>query len=432
MSAIYNYITSLFSTTSSTIPFYSRKQVNGRVCANYYPIEPVSTNLWDFDTQMWRKCTQLDNLPYDMGTFALEGETNPDRVTVTSKDSYRLCKNPDASTVVTEEKWRDELYEKAKRKETVELDFLYKSEWHKAKVAWIKEDIVPGVMHIVPRDEGNFWSYVHKDSSTLAPSETHTRHISEEELERERQDRVDSKEKYQKYLKERDELYASLKRYTFRGYTDRSDRTDMEFIDLLPYYQTLKIKPEEVTMEVLNDFLKEKEGSIEPGNFVPAMPYLIFNKNYDGAFSVCKETNKEPGKVTTYSYGDKCDAYADFRVKNATFANYIIRDNITQQEEKFPLKKDGEDFVLGNTVENPIFPAVWGDRFYLQTDGDVEYKAVYIEIHKRRFLYDTHGLFSVSRLSDFGKIQCLGHLWSGSTFLTNPDDLVEIPYRPIK
>ena len=247
--------------------YYDRQEVNSR--HGVYFSEPKIEQLYYymFDTCSWVKVTPLDRLPYNLCSYRIE-EKDDTQVVVTCRDSYRLSnvipENTDHEEMLRQKKWRDKLVGKGK-----EFDFLTSNnQWKKGVVCWIKADIIPDVLHIGNRNNpcisfGNDVNgYYYKESNRFAKSCTHTRIITQEELDEEKRQRDLLKQKIIEEDNMVTQLKKSLKMYVIKKYKSAAYGSmcgRVGFIDTLPYYNNLKKCPFEITKQVIVELLEEEK-----------------------------------------------------------------------------------------------------------------------------------------------------------------------------
>lgn len=184
---------------------------------------------FDFGDSTWIKCKQIDQLPYSLCKYQVE---NSDHTFITCIDSYRLTKNLEDvlsnEEMHKEKEWRDNVV-----KALEEVDLYAKDEWHKMIVAWVKADIIPDVLHLRKRrNESDLCGYYYKESKSLAKSQTKTPVITDEQLQKEKEqderavknrqeihDKIDEIEKSLKLFKIKDEYHRcytpSIKEFFF-------------------------------------------------------------------------------------------------------------------------------------------------------------------------------------------------------------------------
>jgi hypothetical protein len=123
---------------------------------------------FDFNFDKWRKCYSTDSYPYNLYKYEYE---DSEETFITCPDSYRLTNNindvPSNEEMYKEKEWRDAVV-----KDNEELDMYQKNEWHKMKVGWTKCDVIPDVLHLVPRkrnsENNNLCCYYYKDTKKIA------------------------------------------------------------------------------------------------------------------------------------------------------------------------------------------------------------------------------------------------------------------------
>lgn len=385
---------------------YEPDIINNSHAVKFKSPEPIDSLHYLDSNGVWRPCQIQDRLPYNLATYKFLDRTDG-KVFVTCPDSYRLSVKPESETIDLkyEEAWRNGIY-----RDEGEMDYKHGDNWVKAKVCWLKEDIVPGVLLIGPRKHPKFnsFGYVYKDSKRLSEAGSKTGIISQEQLDKEEKERLEIERLCDEETKEIEELKKNLQQYRPVMYPQLS------FYDIRPFYASLPKERDEITVErfgVDADSVKH----LTPEQLV--LLWLASNRNIKVAWS--RKTSKTKVSDSRFCIKDTCNAICDIRIKNATYARYTIWSNDT---DVLPLSKDGDDFVLeGIDMDNPLFNALMGSKHVFDTDGDIiEYKEIFLEVESYMKLTAINGGYSVSRLPS-GKFIMAGHLWIPSLIVDEKD-----------
>ena len=139
---------------------------------------------FDFNNYTWKGCKPIGQLPYNLWQYQ---DINSDHKFITCPDSYCLTDNIENvlsnDEMIKEKEWRDSIV-----KAQEEVDVFIGDEWHQMKVAWVKSDIIPGVLHLKQRrHESDIFAYLYKESKKIAKSQTKTPVISEKQLQEEQE-----------------------------------------------------------------------------------------------------------------------------------------------------------------------------------------------------------------------------------------------------
>jgi hypothetical protein len=405
--------------------FYNPDDINSRH-AVYFPEPKHIDNLHYYDSEKkWRKCEILTRLPYDLATYRFSDSTDG-KVFVTCTDSYRLSTDPQSENIDLdyEESWRNQICQK-----DCELDFNNKGNWVKAQVCWPKSDIVPGVVLIGPRKYSNIncFGYIYKESKTLGKSGSHTRVITQEELNKEIEQEEKHKSENQKIKTKLEELKKNTSKYVpekFSKWREPLGGGDCSFYDIRKFYSYLRKERREIIPSLI-DKSDLKNGS-DPETFSPtdlALLWLVKYKDCDVCF--VGKTQKSDKNYDYDFLSTKGDAVFDLRIKNATYAKYCPNGQKSELLQPIDMKKDGSDFILeGISLDNPLFNSCAGASHTFETDGDlIEYKEIYINLEPRSIMIALSS-YAVSWLTT-GKVIFCGHMWMPSLII-DEKELVEV------
>jgi len=337
--------------------------------------EANNNNLFyfNFSDNTWTQCKPVGQLPYNLCKYQVE---NSDDTFITCTDSYRLTDNLDDvlsnDEMYKEKEWRDNVV-----KGREEIDLFSKDEWHKMIVAWVKADIIPGVLHLRKRrNESDMCGYYYKESKNLAKSCTQTPAITEEQLQKEKE----QDERTTKYIQEKndkiDKIEKSLKLFKIKDECHSfyaPSIKDFFFYDTLPYYQSLKLN---------NDKKLLSKEDFHPDARVNYEDYLSYDNRRKCLGKLVFHTNRETADMVSiedeYTNIKKCyqplktdyDAYCNIKIYNATYANLecgyqkIDCDIIDSIDDK-------NIFGFKDITEtNPIFNSTLANTIAIETDGD--------------------------------------------------------------
>lgn len=333
---------------------------------------------FDFNCDKWRRCNTINSLPYNLKKYEFE---DSEETFITCADSYRLSRDldnvPSIQEMYKEKEWRDTVV-----KDNEELDMYRNEEWHKMKVGWIKCDVIPDVLHLVPRkrnsENNNLCGYYYKEGKDLAKSCTYTPIISEEQLkqEKEEKERIELQREYRK--KKVIELESRLKLFNIKN-------TDYYFYDILPYYNTLKIKNDNKLLEkeIFNNEEHYQE-YISSNNFKKglfSLAYICEKNNYD-AISIKDEYEVIDSNIIFKDY----DGFYNIEIHNATYATLKSR-NIDIEAEIIDSSDNKKIFGFKDITENnPFFHAPYS-ILNLKTDGDkITFNGILLNIFPRKVL----------------------------------------------
>ena len=333
---------------------------------------------FDFSENTWVECKPIGRLPYNLCKYQFE---NSDHTFITCIDSYRLTDNLNDvlsnDEMYKEKEWRDNVV-----KDHEEVDLYENGEWHKMVVAWIKADIIHGVLHLKKRrNTSDLYGYFYKESKKLAKSCSQTPVITEEELQKEKEfDENIIKEKEESHNKI-GEIEESLKLYKIKDeyrtqYT--SHLKEFLFYDTLPYYQSLKLN---------NDKKLLSKEDFHPGARLTYEEYLsidtlkkcmaklglhIFNKTAD---MVSIEDEYTDIKNCCVVLKSDYDAFCNIKIYNATYAKLVclapFNDHLQVDCDIIDSIDDKKIFGFKDINDtNPILNSAISDNLFIQTDGD--------------------------------------------------------------
>lgn len=379
--------------------YYNCEEVNGRHLVAFQKPEPIENlHYYDFDLKKWRPVKPIDRLPYGLCSYYFTDDTfSKDRCVVTSEDSYRLSIEPhliEDKYLLEEKEWRDKIVEKG-----AEFEYSHNDgRISRAKVAWTKADIIPGVLLCGPRKNPNIggYGYVFKESRKLNRSGTHFEPITEEELEKEQLE----KEEAARRKKEEDNIVKywkdRLPYLIVKGYTDT-----VKVYDTRPMWDTFKKYPKCVDIE--------DEGLSAYQNCLIAIYREA--KDYDACF-IDDEAKVKDGAARFAGY----DVFFDLHVHNATYARMRCGDSDPDgtHHREFTMEKIGDAFTFPEiTYDNPLFRATLGSTFIIFTDGDkMTYKGGIISGAPRMVYHGLENSWTINVLQD--RMLFNGHLWTPS------------------
>lgn len=333
---------------------------------------------FDFKIDKWEKCYKIKSYPYNLNEYKFE---NSNETFITCYDSYRLTENLEDvlsnKEMYKEKEWRDKVV-----KDNEELDLYSDGEWHKMIVAWVKADVIPGVLHLKKRrDNRGICGYFYKESKRIAKNQTKTPIISMEQLQEEKE----YDEKIMKLVQKRKdkckEIEKTLKLYKikeeFHKFYDPRIK-DVFFYDTLPYYRSLKLNDDK-------KLIPKEDWS--PKATMTYEDYLALSNREKGSLKLVIKTshdskgNKSDMVSVEDEYTDIKNCYAPLRKDYDAFYNIKIY-NATYAKLKCDHKEidcdvidysvdDKEIFGLFDiSKKNPIFNSTLADTIYFETDGD--------------------------------------------------------------
>ena len=365
---------------------------------------------FDFEINKWCKCYQMNSHPYNLYEFKLEDN---DKTIMTCQDSYRIIDNlenaPSNEEMYQEKEWRDQIAEK-----NIELDLYQKGEWHKMKVAWIKNELINDVLHLVPRrrnlNNNHLCCYIYKEDKNIAKSCTHTRIITEEELNKEKEMDTHIKNKIEHEKCQALEIQKLLKLYKVK-------ESYYHFYDILPYYQKLKTCIHDKLMEkelFKNDETYQKY--ILGKNYEKCLTYLVFHslKNNIDVASIFDEYTVDDSYVKL----DKYDGFYNITIHNATYAKLISQGIEIEADIISDVNENKKIFGFNDIHEqNPLFASSLA-ILRIHTDGDkitfngivinsfprkiILYSQYHTYTHftsKKFILMDSNGLYSSQKIN---------------------------------
>ncbi len=329
---------------------------------------------FNFKYDKWEKCYKIKSYPYNLNEYKFE---NSNETFITCDDSYRLTENLEDvlsnEEIYIEKEWRDKVV-----KAQEEVDLFNKGEWYKMIVAWVKADVIPGVLHLKKRrDDCGMCGYFYKESKRLAKSQTKTPIISIEQLQEEKE----HDEKIMKLIQERRDKYKEIEK-TLKLYKIKEEFhkiyapsiKDVFFYDTLPYYQSLKLNN--------NKKLISKE-DWSPKATMTYEEYLALSNCEKGFLKLVYEPSKEGNNMVSVEdeYTDIKNCYAPLRKDYDAFYNIQIY-NATYAKLKCDYKEidcDVIDYSIDDkkifgffdiSEKNPIFNSTLANTIYIDTDGD--------------------------------------------------------------
>lgn len=334
---------------------------------------------FDFNDNTWKGCEPIGRLPYDLCKYKA---INSDHEFITCVDSYCLTDNLEDvlsnDEMHKEKEWRDSIV-----KAQEEVDMLNKGEWHKMIVAWVKADVIPGVLHLRKRrDDRGICGYFYKESKRLAKSQTKTPIITEQQLQEEKE----YDERVLKNIQEKKDRYKEIEK-TLKLYKIKEEFyhiyaptvKDVVFYDTLPYYQSLRLDTEQKIISK-EDWFPEAKKTYEE--------YLAYSNREKGFVNLIKHTahvRSEDKTADMVSVEDKytdiknCyaplktdyDAFYNIKIYNATYAKLVCDYKEIDCDVIGYSVEDKQIFGFFDITEkNPIFNSTISNTIYIDTDGD--------------------------------------------------------------
>jgi len=328
---------------------------------------------FDFDSEKWMKCYYVDSYPYNLNKYRLE---DSDKTFITCADSYRLAENkndfPSNEEMNREKEWRNEIASDNK-----ELDLYQNGEWHKMKVAWVKADIIPGVLHLKKRRmESELCGYYYKESKSLAESQTKTPIITNEQLKEEKEQDERAIKYRQEIHNKHNEIEKSLKLFKIKEEYHRFYAPSIKeyfFYDTLPYYQSLKLNNDKKLIPK-EDWIPNAKITYEEylsyDNPKKCLINLAFHINRKTADMVSIEDEFTDIKNCIQPLLIQYDAYCNIKIYNATYAT-LKCDHHEIDCDIIDSIDDKKIFGFKDITEtNPIFNSTLSNTLSIKTDGD--------------------------------------------------------------
>ena len=388
---------------------------------------------FDLSNDTWVKCKPIGRLPYNLCKYQIE---NSEQTFVTCTDSYRLIDNLEKALskdeMHKEKEWRDSIV-----KAQEEVDFFHKDKWHQMIVAWVKADIIPGVLHIKQRrNDYDLCGYFYKESKKLAKKQTKTSVITEKQLQEENEhDEIIRKHK-QKRRDSIKEVEKTLKLYKikdeFHNCYDPIIKK-MFFYDTLPYYQSLKLN---------NDNKLIPKEDWDPKAPVTYEEYLA-KSNHDKCLTKLVREMRPRGTSDMVSiedeYTDIKNCRAPLKTNYDAFYNIKIY-NATYARLKCDYKEvdcDVIDYSIDNkkifgffdiTEKNPLFNSTIAETMYFETDGDkITFEGILMD-YLPRYILKCSQLFTVNHFPTKGfVIKC--NTFCGPTMPYPYERIEETPHN---
>ena len=382
---------------------------------------------FDFNNYTWKGCKPIGKLPYNLWQYQ---DINSDHKFITCPDSYCLTDNMENvlsnDEMIKEKEWRDSIV-----KPQEEVDVFIGDEWHQMKVAWVKSDIIPGVLHLKQRrHESDIFAYLYKESKKIAKSQTKTPVISEKQLQeeqefderirKERQERKDAIKEIEKTLK----LYKI--KDEFHNLYDPIIKK-MFFYDTLPYYQSLTLNADKKLIPKEDWSSKARithEEYLALSNREKGMLKLVI----DPADMVSMEDEYTDIKNCQAPLTPDYDAFYNIKIYNATYAR-LKCDNKEIECDVIESIDDKKIFGFFDITEkNPIFNSALANTMYFETDGDkITFDGILME-YIPRYVIKMAQLFTVNHFPSKGfVIKC--NTFMGPTMPYPYERIEETPHN---
>ncbi len=409
---------------------YNPEELSSKHAVYYPPIENAPTlYYYDFSQNKYRPCKLTESLPYDLGMYKFQDE-NANTVFVTCSDSYRLSDDPDGHIDPSEKEWRDVI---CQNDDVDELDFYdNNNNWIKAEVAWKKADIVPNVLCLQHRKTILGLGYYYIESKRLAKSATYTQLFTQEELDKEIQDEIESKKQFE----EEKEIILNIRKRLPTIYFDEGKAwaKDMIINDLTSYYGKLNLIPQMSDEELMK---KTTDNNINKLENVSRALLTLISENCDGAYYDSMPLTLEYNSYDKIYYSQLlsgCDCICDIKVNGLTpddcesiKLTYNFHDDVCDgiwngNEFIFP------DFTITNPLVKPMMGTslqicIYGLKKENKDDIKCHCKGIMLNIIPRKIVLE-NGPWAVSKVPSKSSWLLAGHLWCPSKLV--PYDEIEI------
>lgn len=391
---------------------FSAKKLLSCCGAIFTDPEPKTQYYYDLKNKRWLEVTPIKRLPYGLCLYRVKDEPDEDQVLTTCSDSYLLFDNTDQ--IPDEELWRNNLAQKSG------VDVYYEGKWVQGEVAWIKEDIIPGVLNVGHRHSVKWIGYFYRESRALAPFSTCTVQLTQAELEQKRKNDLLRAEQ-EKVL---DARIAEWKSFLLgRGYQVKHpsgiNQDFFRFIDSRLLFNSF-IKGEIPSLLKENQELPLPEE--EWNTLSPLQKCYIWLAAYRQFEVVYIQTSGTPSEgIFTFK---EADAFFNIKVQGASFARLKVSNECRSIELS---KNNQNEFELsGATLETPLFRSVSGAKLSLETDGNrVIYSMAMMTNQARQLWRAIENEHAVSWLAD-GHVVLAGHLWMPSC-IVREEELIPPP-----
>lgn len=460
---------------------YDSTTINARHAVRFpEPSRETNWEYYDFTTSSWRPVKPIDLLPYDLISFRfVDGIEDTEQevqnsCVVTCSDSYRLRRADDLQDdgpfgsggsnevglshdeLRDEYEWREDMVSKG-----TEADFEYvdSKRAYRAKICWIKSDIVPGVITGGRREcpNVNGFGYVYKESRRLVKPGTHFPKLTHEELEREVDEKEQQRQKLKMKSEEKCKFKATLPYRCWSKYYRSENKTFTRFYDTREYFKSLKGCPYPATKDKLIELMEEHNIEIKPDvvtNFKSTVAdlclFLVHEQlglGSDWVYGVFHATAPTDGQWQTSPFMLRdYDFFFDIKVFGGTYAKlwcgatspndsddgYSVGDH-RRGFDLTPcvkLNPDGTNkaiiFTLHDvTKTNPLFRALSGSELKIYTDGSqIEYAG---GIMNGTFLVERVCSLNAHTVNEIqNHILLNGHAWAPS-YAFPVSELMDIP-----
>jgi hypothetical protein len=377
---------------------------------------------YDFDTNSWRPCRPIEKLPYDIIMFKFMDTPDDNTVIATCSDSYRLANEPDTLTkeeMIREQEWRDKLIQQGKG---AEMDFYsnkYKT-WVKAQIAWLKSDVIPGVMNITHRKTNYGLGYYYKESTKLAKSSTYTTRYTEEEINEEMKQEDEAREKKENENIKINDILNTLDKMVYNC---------IDVYDYIPYYRKLNLTDKIVTFEEFRDGGLNIEKWKDNDIFIKIFGTLFLRPEIDGIYF----TDTKSLMYNEYSKSYYCDLNSggdccyDIKINglDKNKVDKIIVDCNGEEVSEAIWNNNENCFVFKDfTKKYPLIHTMSGASIRLVFNGlkedakniIVKYNAILFSIIPHKIIMINNG-YAVTYIKSKDSYLFAGHYWNPSIIL---------------
>jgi hypothetical protein len=199
---------------------------------------------YDFEVKKWRACEPYEQLPYNLMMYRFLDEPESELVVVTTTDSYRIADKPNLVSDTHMKKeliWRERIVHNNAR-----LDYRDdKYGWVKAQVAWVKDEVVHGLLNLIHMKTCYGLGFCYKESKRLAPYGTYTVKYTPEQIRERKLKEEKARDEGELRLRPINNILNTLNRLKYG--------TQVDIFDYRPFYESLKMTDELIKYEEFRD-----------------------------------------------------------------------------------------------------------------------------------------------------------------------------------